>query len=106
LRYRPSALANRNEELTVPQAIRAQSGLMHEAMIRFDRSWKRDVPDHWHTAGARTPRNAEVGHKRPKGAQTPAHATFNYLYAILETEATIAAHRMGFESLAFGAHLG
>ena len=45
----------------------------------------------------RTPRNAKLKQKRPKGAQTPAHAIVNYLYAGLETEATIAAHRMGFD---------
>ena len=32
-----------------------------------------------------------------KRAQTPAHAILNYLYAILQTEATIAAQRTGFD---------
>jgi CRISP-associated protein Cas1 len=119
--YRGSERANQNSDLTVPQAIRAKGAVLHEASsmadlrrvesvagryywqtfahlpIHFDSVWRRTVPDHWHKAGPRTPRNAEVGHKRPKGAQTPAHAIVNYLYAILETEATIAAYRMGFD---------
>jgi CRISP-associated protein Cas1 len=35
--------------------------------------------------------------KRTKRALSPAHAVLNYLYAILESETTIAAHRMGFD---------
>jgi len=121
LGYRPSAQANRNGKLTVPQAICAQGAVLSEATsvaelrriesvagryywqtfahlpISFDSSFASSVPDHWHHAGPRTPRNTEAGHKRPKGAQTPAHAIVNYLYAILETEATNAAQRMGFD---------
>jgi len=119
--YRHSGRANRKKELTVPQAIRAQGAVLCEANstaelrrmesiagryywqtfaylpIEFDSAWRRSVPDHWRRAGPRTPRNADLKQKRPKGAQTPAHAIVNYLYAILETEATIAAHRMGFD---------
>src|SRR5207249_8162005 len=38
-----------------------------------------------------------VDGKRPRKASTPAHAILNYLYAILQTEATIAAHKLGFD---------
>ncbi len=62
--------------------------------IRFDRHWRADVPEHWHRAG---PRTSPGDRKRAKRAQTPAHAILNYLYAILQTEATIAAQRMGFD---------
>jgi CRISPR-associated protein Cas1 len=62
--------------------------------IRFDRSWRGRVPDHWHQAG---PRTTARERKRPKRAQSPAHAMLNYLYAILETEATIALRRMGLD---------
>jgi CRISPR-associated protein Cas1 len=51
-------------------------------------------PEHWRRAG---PRLSGADHKRPRKAQTPAHALVNYAYAILETEATIAAHAMGFD---------
>ena len=62
--------------------------------IRFDRRWRAEVPEHWHRAG---PRTSPGDRKRAKRAQTPAHAILNYLYAILQTEATIAAQRMGFD---------
>ena len=62
--------------------------------IHFDRHWRPDVPEHWHRAG---PRTSPGDRKRAKRAQTPAHAILNYLYAILQTEATIAAQRMGFD---------
>ncbi len=62
--------------------------------ISFDSSWRRSVPEHWHTAG---PRTSPIDRKRAKRAMSPAHAILNYLYAILECEATIAAYRMGFD---------
>lgn len=61
---------------------------------RFELPWRKSVPEHWRVAG---PRTSRADRKRPKRALTPAHAMLNYLYAILETEATIAAHRMGFD---------
>jgi CRISPR/Cas system-associated endonuclease Cas1 len=60
--------------------------------IRFESRWRGRVPEHWHQAG---PRTSPGDRKRAKRAQTPAHAILNYLYAILQTEATIAAQRMG-----------
>ena len=60
----------------------------------FERGWREQVPEHWHRAGPRTSPNDR---KRAKRAQTPAHAILNYVYAILQTEATIAAQRMGFD---------
>jgi CRISPR-associated endonuclease Cas1 len=62
--------------------------------IRFESRWRSSVPDHWHAAG---PRTSRTDRKRAKRALTPAHAMLNYLYAMLETEATIAAHRMSFD---------
>ena len=62
--------------------------------IRFERRWRAQVPEHWHRAG---PRTSPGDCKRAKRAQTPTHAILNYLYAILQTEATIAAQRMGFD---------
>jgi len=63
--------------------------------VAFDRSWKREIPDHWHVAGART--SAAENKARARKATTPVHAMLNYTYAVLETEATIAAHKLGFD---------
>jgi CRISPR/Cas system-associated endonuclease Cas1 len=43
------------------------------------------------------PRTSWVDGKRARKATTPVHAILNYSYAILEVEATIAAHKLGFE---------
>jgi CRISPR-associated protein Cas1 len=61
---------------------------------RFDSSWTRTIPEHWLTAG---PRTSYVDRKRARKATTPVHALLNYTYAILEVEATIAAHAVGFD---------
>jgi len=61
---------------------------------RFDRCWATTVPEHWHTAG---PRTSHIDRKRARKASTPVHAILNYTYAILETETTIAAHKLGFD---------
>jgi CRISP-associated protein Cas1 len=60
----------------------------------FDRRWDRTVPNHWRSAG---PRTSWVDRKRARKAATPVHAILNYTYAILEVEATIAAHAVGFD---------
>lgn len=63
--------------------------------VRFHHSWRRDVPGHWHTAGRRTSKSEDKG--RARKATSPAHAILNYTYAILEAEATIAAHKLGLD---------
>ncbi|HZO36732.1 MAG TPA: CRISPR-associated endonuclease Cas1 [Solirubrobacteraceae bacterium] len=63
--------------------------------VTFDASWRRTIPDHWHVAGPRT--SAAEEKKRARKATTPVHAMLNYTYAILETEATIAGHKLGFD---------
>jgi CRISPR/Cas system-associated endonuclease Cas1 len=63
--------------------------------VTFDRQWEKAVPDHWHTAGART--SAPSGFKSSRKAATPFHALVNYAYAILETEATITLQAHGFD---------
>jgi CRISPR/Cas system-associated endonuclease Cas1 len=60
---------------------------------QFGASWTA-VPEHWHTAG---PRTSRVDRRWPRRATTPAHALLNYAYAILETEAVIAAQATGFD---------
>jgi len=61
---------------------------------RFDRTWASTVPEHWHSAG---PRTSNIDRKRARKASTPVHAILNYVYAILEIEASIAAHAVGFD---------
>jgi CRISPR-associated protein Cas1 len=61
---------------------------------RFDKRWAQDVPEHWRTAG---PRTSDIDGKRARKASTPVHAILNYTYAILEVEASIAAHAVGFD---------
>lgn len=83
-------------ELRVAESIAGRQywlGFAH-VPVQFDSRWRGQVPEHWHRAGPRTSPNDR---KRAKRAQTPAHAILNYLYAILQTEATIAAQRMGFD---------
>jgi CRISPR-associated endonuclease Cas1 len=63
--------------------------------VRFDPSWRRAIPQHWHLAGPRT--SAAEDKNRARKATTPVHALLNYSYAILEAEATIAAHKLGFD---------
>lgn len=52
------------------------------------------LPEHWQTAGRRTPRRDG---QWPRRAVSPVHAMLNYLYAVLEVEATIAAHAVGLD---------
>ena len=63
--------------------------------VTFESDWQRAIPDHWRLAGPRT--SAAEEKKRARKATTPVHAILNYTYAILETEATIAAHKLGFD---------
>lgn len=62
--------------------------------VTFDATWRR-TPTHWHVAGPRT--SAAENKGRARKATTPVHAILNYTYAILETETTIAAHKLGFD---------
>lgn len=61
---------------------------------QFEHAFAKTVPDHWRVAG---PRTSWVDGKRARKAATPVHAILNYSYAILEVEATIAAHKLGFD---------
>jgi CRISPR-associated endonuclease Cas1 len=63
--------------------------------VRFHSSWTKAVPDHWRLAGPRTSKAENKG--RARKATSPVHAMLNYTYAILEAEATIAAHKLGLD---------
>jgi CRISPR-associated endonuclease Cas1 len=61
--------------------------------VRFARRDADRVPAHWQTLGSRT--SPLTGYARL--AANPANAILNYLYAILEAEATIAARIVGLD---------
>ncbi len=59
--------------------------------IHFGRRDRERVPEHWRTFGVRhSPLTAS-----PRSAINPANALLNYLYAMLESEARIAARAIG-----------
>jgi len=59
--------------------------------VRFVGKDRERVPKHWRTAGARQSLLTDA----PRKAVTPANALFNYLYAVLESEAHLAAVAVG-----------
>jgi CRISPR-associated endonuclease Cas1 len=61
--------------------------------IRFVRRDESRLPDHWRTFG---PRGSPLANG-PRQAANPANAIVNYLYAVLEGEARIAALAMGLD---------
>jgi CRISPR-associated endonuclease Cas1 len=69
-------------------------GVWARVPIHFEPSFGRTVPEHWHCAG---PRTSRLDRQWPRRALTPAHALLNYVYAILEAEALIAAYALGFD---------
>jgi CRISPR-associated protein Cas1 len=115
---RPTLTRNHRRVVSVADAIREQARAMHPDLsyselrklesiagryywqtwarvpIQFDRDWIDRVPEHWHRAG---PRTSQMDRQWPRRAITPAHALLNYGYAILETEALIAAYTLGFD---------
>jgi CRISPR-associated endonuclease Cas1 len=62
--------------------------------VRFERTIRCTVPEHWHVAG---PRTSKVDRQWPRRAMTPVHAAINYAYSILEAECAIAAYAVGFD---------
>ena len=61
--------------------------------IQYPRTDLRRVPDHWQQFGARV--SPLTG--SPRLAVNPPHAVLNYLYAILEAEARLAASELGLD---------
>jgi CRISPR-associated endonuclease Cas1 len=61
--------------------------------LRFRRSDAERIPEHWHRAGVR--HSPLTGSSRL--AATPFHAIANYLYALVEAEASIACHAVGLD---------
>jgi CRISPR-associated endonuclease Cas1 len=116
--FKPSIVRNHRHCVLVSDAIREQANAMnlrHSSQelrkiesiagryywqawarfpIQFDRSWRGSLPEHWRRAG---PRTSRIDRQWPRRATTPAHALLNYGYAILESEALLAAYKMGFD---------
>jgi CRISPR-associated endonuclease Cas1 len=61
--------------------------------VRFARRDVENVPRHWQTVGSRA--SALTGN--PRLATTAAQAVINYMYALLESEATLAARIVGLD---------
>ena len=61
--------------------------------MRFVARDESKVPGHWHTFGTRTS-GLKGG---PRAATNPINAMFNFLYALLEAEAVIAAQTVGLD---------
>jgi CRISPR-associated endonuclease Cas1 len=64
-----------------------------ELGIRYPKSDLSRVPDHWRSFGARMSPIT----KSPRLAANPPNAVLNYLYAILESEARLAAAELGLD---------
>lgn len=86
-------VATNRDELRFAEAIAA--GAYWQAWSVVELRWaKRDadrVPAHWRTFGTRS--SPVTGN--PRLAANPANALLNYLYALLEGEATLAARVVG-----------
>src|SRR5205823_5457419 len=66
--------------------------------VTFQKRDLKHIPLHWTSWG---PRLSPIAIRSPRAAVSPAHAMLNYLYAILESEATIAVASLGLDP-AFG----
>ena len=84
-----------------PEAIRqveslaagAYWGAWHTLPITFPRKDESRVPDHWRSFGARV--SPLTG--SPRLAVNPPNAILNYLYAVLESESSLAAAALGLD---------
>ena len=65
----------------------------HDLRIAFPRNDLSRVPEHWCTFGTRK----SVLTNSPRLATNPANAMLNYLYAVLESEASLAASVLGLD---------
>jgi len=75
------------------QAGAAYWSAWHTLPVMFPKSDLRRVPEHWRTFGTRkSPLSGS-----PRLAATPANAMLNYLYALLESEARLAATALGLD---------
>src|SRR5712692_3751529 len=75
------------------QAASAYWDAWHSIPVAWSRADEKKVPEHWRTFGTRiSPLSGS-----PRKAVNPANAILNYLYAVLESEARIAATAQGLD---------
>jgi CRISPR-associated endonuclease Cas1 len=75
------------------QAAQAYWSTWHRLPVNFPVSDLRRVPEHWRTFGTR--KSPLTG--SPRLAVNPANAMLNYMYALLESEARLAASAVGLD---------
>jgi CRISPR-associated endonuclease Cas1 len=75
------------------QAAQAYWSTWHRISVNFPVSDLRRVPEHWRTFGTR--KSPLTG--SPRLAVNPANAMLNYMYALLESEARLAASAVGLD---------
>jgi CRISPR-associated endonuclease Cas1 len=75
------------------QAAQAYWSTWHSLPVNFPASDLRRVPQHWRTFGTR--KSPLTG--SPRLAVNPANAMLNYMYALLESEARLAASAVGLD---------
>jgi len=88
-------LATNRDELRLAEALAAAAywSAWAPIAVRFARRDVDRVPAHWLTVGVRT----SALTASPRLATNPANAVLNYLYALLEAEATLAARVVGLD---------
>jgi CRISPR-associated endonuclease Cas1 len=86
----PSAQSIESVRLIEAQAAKLYWQVWSAVPVRWPRRDERRVPEHWRRFGSRL---SPLTHS-PRLACNPPNAILNYLYAILEAEATIAASAM------------
>ena len=75
------------------QAAQAYWSAWHHLPVNFPTSDLRRIPEHWRTFG---PRKSPLTGS-PRLAVNPANAMLNYMYALLESEARLAASAVGLD---------
>jgi CRISPR-associated endonuclease Cas1 len=89
----PTAESIASVRLIESQAALAYWTAWHNLPINFPKNDLTRVPDHWRTFGARiSPLTGS-----PRLAANPPNAILNYLYAVLESEARLAAAALGLD---------
>jgi CRISPR-associated endonuclease Cas1 len=89
----PTADSIATIRLLESQGAAAYWAAWHDLPINFPKKDLRRVPDHWRSFGSRqSPLSGS-----PRLAASPANAILNYLYALLESEARLAAAALGLD---------
>jgi CRISPR-associated protein Cas1 len=89
----PNAVTISTVRLIESQGAAAYWSAWHDLPINFPEKSLRRVPDHWRVFGTR--KSPLTG--SPRRAANPPNAILNYLYALLESEARLAAAALGLD---------